>query len=351
MKKQILVLVLLVMAIFSITTAFGQATHFSGPKASVGCTNDALHPIAGKPYNYVVSSDATAATYTWWATINPAFVTAGVLQSTIAANVLDNTAVVPTTASQYNSSVNNSGTIQLTWGTDVLANAMKTDTVPAFVAVYSKGSSCSDNLKVFRVKPVNAFMVDIKNIDNAKVVAGALLPADTLAYGVAESQCYDKVQGATYASNKMTYDYGTNILYYEVIASNFSKEWTPTFTLTGLVTAAQTAAIQWAYTPAFSSPVTVVSGTPTSVVGTDATNTSKGVSIFVKVTITNSTYEGITAGGDPITLAVTGTNTSNQRDVKSTDCTLADDTNIATQNLDPRPIITETTNVGTFQRP
>jgi len=351
MKKQILILVCLVMATFATTNVFGQgATHFSSPKASVGCANDALRPMAGKPYDYIVSSNDATPKYTWWATTTPTFMTAGVLQSTITANVLGSPAVIPTTALQYNTPANTSGTIQLTWGTDVLANAMKTvGAVPAFVAVYSNGAGCADNLKVFQVNPINAFMVDIKNIDNAKVVSGVLLPADTLTYAGTESQCYDKVQGATWANDKMTYDYGTNILYFEVVASNFTGKWKPTFTLSGLQ-AGQSAGMVWAYTPAFGTPVLINSGTATADVTTTATNTTKGVSIFVKVTVSNTTWEGITAGGDPITLVVSGVNSANQVDVKSSDCTLAD-INTVTQNLNARPIISESTDTGTFEQP
>jgi len=351
MKKQILIIVLLVIATFATTNVFGQgATHFSGPKASVSCVNNALNPIAGKPYDYIISSNDATLKYTWWATTTPTFITGGVLQSTIPANVLGSPSIVPTTASQYNSGINTSGTIQLTWGTQVLADAMKTTLpVPAFVAVYSNGTSCADNLKVFQVHPINAFMVDIKNIDNAKVVAGDLPVADTLAYTATESQCYDKVQGATWAADKMTYNYGTNILYFEVVASNFTETWKPTFTLSGLQ-AGQTAGMVWAYTPAFGSPVAITSGTATADVTTAAINTSKGVSIFVKVTVSNSTWEGITAGGDPITLVVSGVNSASQADVKSSDCTLAD-VNTATQKLDARPIINNSTVVGTFEMP
>jgi hypothetical protein len=315
--------------------------HVSDPEAPASCTNDALHPIAGVPYDYIVDGVPGAGNYTWWATTNPSFITGGVLQNTVA-NVLVAPAVVPTDPLQYNSGTNTSGTIQLTWGTDILAAAMGATGVPTFVSVYyTNDPLCNDNLKVFQVEPINAFMVDITNVENVSLAS--------LGYGAAEDQCYDQVQDASWAGGVMTYDYGTNILYFEVVASNFSGTWTPTFTLTGLQ-GTQAAAIEWDYTTAFAAPVTVTSGVASGTdVTTDATNTSNGVSIFVRVTVDNLTWEGL--GNDDIALAVTGTNSAGQRDVLATDCT-ADATlasNTATQTLDLRPTLTETTDLGTFE--
>jgi len=338
MKKQIFILVILVMASFaSVNMSFGQAVHVSAPKAALTCATDALHPIAGKPYDYKVTSTATGGNYTWWATTTPSFITAGILQNT-GTNVLASPAVVPTVPLAYNGT-ETTGTINLTWGTDVLADAMKTvSPVPTFVAVYSKGTSCSDNLKVFQIHPVNGFMVDVTNVNHTTLAS--------LGYVATESQCFAPVFSATFnpATSLMEYDYGTNVLVFEVVASNFSVKWTPTFTLSGLQ-AGQVATMVWDYTTAFAAPVTVTSGAAS---GTDATtgsvDTSNGVSIFVKVTIQNKTWEGL--AGVPITLDVKGTNTAGQRDVTSTDCALAD-TNTAVQTLDPRPTITNNgTTVG-----
>lgn len=342
MKKQILMLAFLVLTTFVTTTVFGQtAVHNSAPQAAPSCANDALHPIAGVPYTYTVAGAPGGGNYTWWATTNTNFITGGVLQNT-AANVLVAPNVIPTTAAQYNSATNTSNTIELTWGTDILAAAMGATGTPTFVSVYyTNDPNCNDNLKVFQVEPVNAFMVDITNVENATLAS--------LGYGVAEDQCYDQVQTASWAANTMTYNYGTNILYFEVVASNFSGTWTPTFTLTGLQ-GGQTATMEWAYTTAFANPVAVTSGTasPTPVT-TAVTNTSNGVSIYVRVTIANNAWEGL--GNDNISLAVTGTNSANQRDVLATDCTVPATlaSNTATQTLNLRPTMTETTNLGTFE--
>ena len=69
------------------------------------------------------------------------------------------------------------------------------------------------------------------------------------------------------------------------------------------------------------------------------TNTTDGVSLYVKITIDNGTHENLL--GDPITLAVNGTNTAGEDDVVNTACTTVtpfEDT--ATQTITARPTIT-----------
>ena len=78
------------------------------------------------------------------------------------------------------------------------------------------------------------------------------------------------------------------------------------------------------------------------------TNTSAGVSIFVRVTVSNHTWEGL--ADKSITLAVTGTNSASQRDVIYNDCANAD-TNTAIQTLKLRPTVTDNTDLGTFELP
>jgi len=345
MKKQIFILAFLVVATFAnVKMASGQsAVHKSNPKDVMTCVNDALHPIAGKPYDYKVTSTATAGNYTMWATTNQSFITGGIMQNT-GANVLGLTDVVPTTAADYNGT-NTTGTVQLTWGTNVLAEAMKTTSpTPIFVASYSVGTSCADNLKVFQVEPINAFTVDITNVNHTSL--------ESVPYADSEVQCFDKIKSASWNAGAMVYDYGTNILYFEVVAANFSGSWTPTFTLTG-ANSAQNTTMEWGYSTAFVLPVSITSGTPSATpVNTTETNTTTGVSIFVKVTVTNQTFEGTVAL--PITLSVTGTNTAGQRDVLATDCStnapLA--SNSAIQTLNERPILKNNgTVVGDVEHP
>ncbi len=339
MKKRILQSTFFLLAIMAgITSVFGQAIHHSAPESPVSCTTDALHPIPGVPYDYSVTTDPAGGTFTWWATTNTDFITSGVLNNTGALTTPD---VTPTTAGDYNMPTSSSS-IQLTWSTDVLAAASGTSPTPTFVAVYyeAPAGSCADNLKVYQIEPVNAFIVDIKNLENK-----TLAP---LAYSTSDSQCFDEVQSATWSSTGMQYDYGTNTLYFEVVAANFTEEWTPTFQITGL-DAAQTASIEWDYDTTFGNAVSVTSGTTSSTaVATNVTDTSNGVSIFVKVTVDHDVFEGI--ADENITLAVTGTNKAGQSDVLATDCTTsaAFSDNEATQTLTRRPEVTPMAG-GTFE--
>ena len=355
MKKQFLFPTLFLLAVFAgMNSSYGQttatATHNSAPEASPACTNDALHPMAGVPYTYSVTTSPGGGNYTWWATTNQTFVTGGVLQNS-GSGLLTSPDVVSTVAADYNTSTTASS-IELTWGTDVLGAAYGTSGTPTFVAVHydNSVSGCSDNLKVYQIDPVNGFIVDVLSLDPATKAADATTP-----YAYNPTQCFDEVQSAAWSSTGMTYDYGTNVLYFEVVAANFSKEWTPTFQITGLETG-QVAKIEWDYTNAFTSPVTVTSAasnatsyTSPSAAATSVTNTSTGVSIYVKVTVDHKTYEGL--ADQTITLGVTGENIANERDVLASDCTTAATfaDNSSTQTLTARPEVIDNTDDGVFE--
>lgn len=343
MKKQILILVFIVVAsIASISNASGQAVHNSNPEATVSCTNDPLHPIAGVPYTYEVTTDPTGGNYLWWATTNTSFINAGTLNNG-AAETLSSPDVTAITPANYNTSTTSS-TVELTWSTDALAAVDAAN--PLFLAVHytpPSAGGCADNLKVYQIEPINAFTVDITNVDDDGL--------GSLAYGAAEDQCFDEVQGASWdsGSGAMVYDYGTNVLIFEIVAANFTGTWTPTFTLLGL-DAAQSATIEWDYDVNFSgTPVSVTSGTASATdVTTNVTDTSNGVSIYARVTVSNGTFEGI--ADQNITLQVTGTNSAGQSDVLASNCnaaTAAD--NSATQTLNERPEVTNATTGGSFE--
>ena len=77
MKKQILIFAFFVLATFaSLTDAFGQAIHWSIPRA-VACDDDALHPMAGIRYTYQadVNDPSGAGKWRFWATKDRNFIT------------------------------------------------------------------------------------------------------------------------------------------------------------------------------------------------------------------------------------------------------------------------------------
>ena len=339
MKKQILILVMAFFAI-SINSVFGQkALHDSDPVATPSCSDDALHPIAGKKYNYSVLVNPSAGNYTWWATKNPNFIT-----NQTTNNLSTKLTVGPGTLSAVSASYGGSSTtanVDITWSSTILANtgyqALPAPKTPTFVVVQfdGTGATCANNLKVYELDPRNGFTVDIRNLNNLSYAKAN--------YGAIESQCVDKVSKATYVAGAMQYEYGTNILYYEVVAANFSESWKPTFTLSNLQ-AVQTSVIEWTYDKTLTSGWTVYAPGVTTI-ATDETDTSNGVSIYIRVTITNHNYEG--KADRNITLALDGQNIAGEWDINNSTCTdplAADFDDKAVQTLKARPNI----NKGVF---
>jgi hypothetical protein len=138
-----------------------------------------------------------------------------------------------------------------------------------------------------------------------------------------------------------------------VIAANFTSSWTPTFQISGLGNG-QTAFLEWSYSRNFATIVgsgAIVNGTPlttaAATVASSVTNTSTGVSIYVRIRISNNTFEGTAL--TTVVLAVDGQNSVNDWDIDNGNGTLcvettaADQKDTATQTLDPRPTVTPTT--------
>jgi hypothetical protein len=340
MKK----LTFLFMAFASLNT-FGQALPGSAPRGINCATDDPLHPIAGRSYTYQTSSTQSG-NFTFWATKDETFIRSDAGGSISNISTMLNSPTTPTpgndliqTSSNYGSAAA-ANSVQITWSDAVLSGT--TTEAPTFVAV-KKDGTCSDNFKVWVLQPIKAFTVDIKNMNEAALNV-------PLNYDAEESQCFDLVRGARYNSGTMVYDYGKNTLYFEVIASNFSRSWTPTFTLTGLMpqnTPVQTSVIEWTYdNPATKAwDATTIWHPMNEVVNTNEIDTSKGVSIYVRVTITNNNYEGINPV--TITLAVDGVNSAGQWDIENNTQTnpgplcnagsLNDHADAATQTINPRP--------------
>ena len=347
MKKQIFILVV---AIFASITAFGQMKAGSAPQPLSGCTTDATHPLAGVPYNYAVTVVPTGGNFQWWATTDVNFITTN--GSGVTTNNINTKLAVGAAAPLLNADSNYGisgllNNVNITWSSSALAAAA---TTPTFVAVQYDAASpgCANNFKVYQITPVNGFTVDIKNMDQTKT---------SLPYGTTTSFCVSNIVSAVFSGAAIITDYGTNVLYYEVVAANFTGSYTPFFQVSGLqgtqvVTSLElytdaamaTAAIPTifnagAYSPA--APVTV---------DASVTNTSTGVSLYVKLTIANKTYESLS--DEPITLAVNGTNASGQKDVVNTACnTSTDYEDTAIQTITARPTVTSVPETGVFVTP
>jgi hypothetical protein len=190
---------------------------------------------------------------------------------------------------------------------------------------------------------MNAFVVDVQSMS----AGGTQTPAG---YGTVVEQCFSMVQSAVYDATfnapdgSVAYDFGTNYLYYEMVAANFTATYTPSFKISGLQ-GNQKADIDWGYTiGTYGTNVATGVGngtyTSTSPVTTLLTNTSTGVSIYVRVTVHNLNFEGTAQA--PVTFAVEGVNSATQHDVDNATCvyTAPGFEDLIVQNLNPRPTLT-----------
>jgi len=339
MKKQFLSLIVALIA--SISFVWGQTgMEHNSTGRTVSCTTGPLNPAAGVPYIYKASVTPGGGTYEWWATKDPNFITTpGVTNMSTTALTVTSTQLIAVSAN-YATVSSTTDEVSITWSDAILSNTVPV-TNPTFVAIHYVGSGgvsdCTDNFKAFEITPVNAFVVDIKNIvDNTKAV---------LAYDVLTEQCPAGVASATYSGGSMRYHYGFDYFYYEVVASNFTNYWIPTFAVTGHHTA-QTPVVEYTYanpstwntTPPTWSPVTNAS--TQFAVGSTVTSTQNGVSVYIRVTLNNNTYEGLALR--PVTLTVDGQNSVGDWDVVNSTCNdpnAADLNDTAIQNILPRPTV------------
>lgn len=342
MKKQILVLSIFLLALLASTSAaFGQALSGSAPRGNA-CVDDALHPIAGKKYRYQLIANPTGGDFQWWATKDPTFVQtdgSGVrTYNNDASNLLTvaNGDII-SVSSHYNVATKDSNYVDIIW-TDALLSNTVYNTNPTFVTTLYNNAVCADNLKVYQLDPIKAFTVDILNYDGVT----------PLAYDVIDDQCIDNVSSATFSGGSMSYLYGENVFVYEVIAANFTASYTPAFVVSGL-NAVQTSVVQWTYDAPSTWGGATVWHAETDVVNTSVANTSNGVSIYVRVTVTNNNYEGLAAL--TFDLAVDGQNSVGEWDVDNGDGTAcdqssisgADQADVAQQTINPRPSLIEGT--------
>ncbi len=352
MKKQILILALFALAILSSTiNSFGQAldpsTFSTKPNPLVNCLGSPQQPKAGISYKYLLdpSTSVKAPTdYKFWATKDKDFI------KLVGTATTDNSATalkkVAAELLDHSANYNVGGTtpsVDITWTPEVLSGTKYQGATPTFV-VGLASDGCTDNIKVWEIDPSPSFTVDIKNITQAGTPVAA--------YGDPTTQCVDKTRAAKYSATfGIDYDYGKDVLYYEVIASNFVTSWKPTFFLTGLDGTIQTAEIHLAknYTDAVAGTyieggdITTGTFAGTKALTSSVANTTDGVSLIVKVIISNKNYE--TLAQETIKLSVAGEdadgfdiNDDATCTVPATDILAAAD-DVATRTIDPRPAI------------
>jgi len=360
MKKQIFILFLAIFAV-SFSSAYGQLVCPTPRPVDATClANDALHPIPGTLYNYSISVPTPPGTkeYTWLVTQDQNFI---VSPGTLTANrEAAGGNFLAATGTGYNDPLTGTASLALTW-----KSFTYDQTKPVFVVIQVKNSDITagaclvNNLKVFKVVPVNAFTLDIANLGADKTTVAA--------YETSINRCISPIVAATYdatAPEGVVYNYGVDYLYYVVTAANFSTSWLPSFKITAIDPKETVKAVEWfkSSDAAFATPVamTFATGVYTSVSPVPVTNASgtvgsAGECIVIRLTIDHTNkYEGIT--DETITVAVDGKTqlaaTTPIGDIHfsktvgvAADCGIEDgfDNDIATQILKARPDIQSTT--------
>jgi hypothetical protein len=379
MKKQLysLILTLFVLSVFS-SAAFAQLT----PRPIECLPADHLHPIAGQPYNYTITvpTPPGAKTVRWMATQSTTFITGdAVVAVPEIAGVSD---VLANAGVNYNNPTTDLFTMSLTW-----KYFAYDPTAPVFVivnVVNADGTCSPNNLKVWKIMPINAFTLDIDNRlqDNSALHTGSV-------YGDEYQRCRDLISSAYYDPNTVNdpdddgvvYDFGSDTLYFEVVSANWSGAWKPSLQVSGYAALQTITRVDWSNTSDFTTPNT------TTLVGTDyvadglvipnAANGgangsvgSAGQSIIVRVIIAHNNHEGIVADvivtrvdgqlyfiddptiTPPFTYTAAGVYDVHYANGTGTPCApLVEDgftNDLATQTLLPRPNVVEGAGIGNF---
>jgi hypothetical protein len=302
MKKQ---LVILVIALFVITisTAYGQLV----PRTVTCLAADALHPIAGTPYTYAVTvpTPPGTKTYLWRVTQDQTFITNKILVAT--PEIPGTSAFLAIAGTNYNVGTVDGNSISLTWNSFVYDPA---NPVFVIINVVSDDGTCSpNNMKVYKIIPINAFTLDIGNLDKNKLLQTG--------YGTNIDRCISDIVSATYDATSpegVIYDFGLDTLYYEVVAANWSTSWKLSATVSGYDPEETIAEVVWSTTTTFATThaMTLAAGVYTSadnvVPSTGITVGAAGESVFIRVIVDHSVgalnYEGLTS--EQIAVAVDG---------------------------------------------
>jgi len=366
MKKQLLIVL---MALFTIglSSAFGQLA----PRLITCLSSDALHPVAGTPYNYtvIVPSPPGTKTYTWLVTQDSTFVTAGNLVAnpqTIGGPIL------AAASTWYNTGTLDAATISLTWQSFAYNPAN-----PVFVVIFVRninGACETQNVKVYKIEPSNAFTLDIANHNALKALVTG--------YGTNIDRCISKIVSSAYsaaAPEGVLTDFGADSLYYEVVAANWSTAWNLSVQIKGTLTTGidplEHVTVAWTYDPTYAAGYNAMVG---SAIGTGLTATlytsaanvtpqlpligfvgATGQSIYIRVILDHSiggvtpswqglVDEDIALAIDGVTVPTTGTGIGDVHTLAGgspSTCPWVDlfANDIATQTLNARPAINAVT--------
>lgn len=306
MKKQIFILIMALAA--SVTMSFGQTVPtLSGPATCpvprpldpTMLGSDALKPLPGSPYTYEVSvpNPVGTKTFRWIVTQDQTFLTNGILNEAGAESA---PGLHMASAGAELNSTTGEGTgedIIITW-----KSFTHDPTKPVFVVIFvvnDDGTCTTQNLKVWQIEPLNAFTLDITNLQ---------LTGAAEAYDTDYATCVSNIASATYDASGpgVLYDFGTDYLFFTVNAANFTTSWLMDLQLAGETGTQAYTAFEWAYANAPTVYTPFVTGTPATVLAQDPSGNVgvNGECVIIRVTLAHNKEEVLAP--QTITLAVDG---------------------------------------------
>ncbi len=200
--------------------SFAQAPYLLPTPLNCIDLNNPLQVVPGHEYTYTIDvpSPDGDKTYHWFVTQNYNFIVNGALQNSFAEPVNGTGPVLASGSTHYNTATANANSINLTWK----SFTMDTNEY-VFVVIYvqntAPGNGCiTDNLKVYRIRPLHSFTLDIANVNR---ITNGLAPENF-------EQCVSEVHSASFdpaangGNGGVSYDFGRDSLFFVVAAANFT---------------------------------------------------------------------------------------------------------------------------------
>jgi len=320
MKKQLLISAIFILASFSfVTESYAQC-------------DDALKPMAGKKYTYGITVNPTGGTFDWFVTTDA--------HISVAAPVVNGTGAaagdIIVAGTGYNMPSSTAATIDITWTAAAVAAANSATPVKYYLVV-KYTTACTNNIKPWRISPINLFQISVENINSA---AGVYADICRVAF-------VDAIIGA---DDKVTYDFGENAFYLKVTANNFTGNWTPKIdiaALKGSITTPQTIkSIEFSRDLTFSNDSTIdlTTGISSKAVSDhlgDNVTTGTDEFVYIKIVVKDASFEG--TSDQTLALNFNATDIAGNKDVDvvaGTPCVITAGVNNVTQLLKARPAMT-----------
>ena len=291
MKKQILILVFLVLAVFAnVTNSYAQPGH--------------LTPTPGSLYNYapvITSTNSNiGAVYAW-----------KVIDASVSTNLISGTAINAAANTFFTVGATNTtatASIDLTWTAAAVGKTFYL--VLSYSETSPLGGCTVSNMKSYEIKPASTLLLAVTRVNlDGSVNSNTTICAPTIFSAVI----------AAGSPSTVTYLYNKTVLYYKINASGMDGTFRPALQLPALtvggangqnyasIKIAKTAApiaVDYAAFSGTIADITTVPGMFSPTVANDLAVSVAGKDYFIEVTIDNAKYEGLVPL--TMTLAVDG---------------------------------------------